>query len=147
MSFFAILFKVIPYLMPFIREMLIGKKSWKQAFRENRGKTILTVAVAISVVFNLVLMTKVGSMAFNYLELSRAKQELEAKYIAMEKSKIGVVGTPKHPLVANTEVVAEIPKPVPPKVVTHHSPTAEEILAAEIKADMERIRQREAAEH
>lgn len=150
MSFFAVIFKIIPYLMPFIKEMLIGKKSWKQAFKENRGKTILAVAVTISVAFNVVLMTKVGTLAFKYLELSRAKQELEMKYHVSDHNTDPIASSAKHPVTNNTEQVAEVKKtepPKPPVLVAKGSTTVkpEPDLAAEVKAEYERIRQREAA--
>jgi hypothetical protein len=147
MSFFVVIFKVIPYLMPFIKEMLIGKKSWKQAFKENRGKTILGIVVTASLIANLILVVKVGSMAFNYLELSRAKQELEKKYQVVLAGK-GVESTAKHPLGNNnSEVVTEV-KNKPPRVAKSDTAVKPEPdAAAEIKAEFERMRQREAAEH
>jgi hypothetical protein len=149
-SFIAVLFKVIPYLWPFIKEMLIGKKTWRQAFRENRGKTIVTVSLAVSLVFNIVLVTKVGHLAVNYLELSRAKEELEKKYKALEKVKTGPPSTPKHPVANSTEVVAQVPrerKPKPTKPVKlNPSVSQQERLDAEVRAEAERIRQREAIE-
>lgn len=147
MSFFAVLFKIIPYLMPFIKEMLIGKKTWKQAFRENRGKTILVVSVAVSIAFNLVLMTKQVSLAFNYLELSRAKQELEQKYHELEKNTAPAPSSAKHPQASNTEIAVEVKQDAKLTQVAKGSNVVKPKpkLAEEVQADFERIRQREAA--
>lgn len=145
-SFFVILFKVIPHLMPFFREMLIGKKTWKQAFRENRVKTILTAAMAISLVFNVVLVTKVSHLAVSYLELSRAKHELEAKYRVLEARAANPPSTPRHPRSDNAEVVTEVPKDhKSPRTKRRPAATAKDRLANDLKADLDRIRRREAA--
>ena len=146
MSFLAVLFKVIPYLMPFLKEMLIGKKSWAKAFRENRKKTILAIAVIISVVFNVILMAKLGSLAFSYLELSRAKQELELKFHALENKSVITVNPVKATPVK--EVATEPIKVLEPPVVAPHPPSTKHKVdqTAKIKAEFERMQRLEAAE-
>lgn len=146
MSFFAVVFKIIPYIVPFIKEMLIGKKTWRQAFKENRGKTILAFVVVVSVVFNITLTAKVGNLAYKYLELSRAKEELELKYKQLEKGAAGIDGSSRHPIVNNTEISAEVEKK--PKGAQGRTSTViapEKVLAEEVQADIERMRKREAA--
>lgn len=145
MSFLIMFIKAIPYLMPFIKEMLIGKRTWRQAFRDNRGKASIAIVVIISLIFNLVLMVKVGNLAFGYLELSRAKQELEAKYQVLEKNKCVVEGSNKHPIESSKEVKTEVKQEVKPIPVAkrHHAVKPEAILAAEVNSDLERIRKRE----
>jgi hypothetical protein len=148
MSFFMVVFKVIPYLVPFLKEMMLGKKTWRQAFKDNRGKTILMFAVMVSVIFNVVLTARVGTLAYRYLELSRAKEELDAKYHALEKPKLVVEGTPRHPMANSQEISTEVRKE--PKLVlpTKHVVTVvqDTKLAAELQADLDRIRTREATE-
>jgi hypothetical protein len=143
MSFLALVFKVIPYLVPFLREMLLGKKTWRQAFRENRGKTILAIIVVVSVVFNVLLMTKAGTLAYHYLELSRANDELKQKVNVLERTKPPVEGSNRHPIVNNNEVATEVKKEAKSPAV----PKDDTNLADEVRADFERIRQREAKEH
>lgn len=137
MSWFMVIFKVFPYLMPFIKEMLIGKKSWKQAFRENRIKTTVVVGLAISLLFNLVLMAKIGSLAMNLLEMSRAKQQLEERVQVLEVNKAGTPSSPRHPVASNTEVQERVPTKVTPRSDSADS----------IRAEFERMRQRESSEH
>jgi hypothetical protein len=143
MSFFALIFKLIPYLVPFLREMILGKKTWRQAFRENRGKTILTLVVVISVIFNVLLMTKAGTLAYHYLELSRANEELKQKMAVVEKNKALPEGSSRHPIVNSTEVVTEVKR----ENKAHSTSKADTNLAEEVRSDFERIRQREATEH
>jgi hypothetical protein len=143
MSFLALIFKAIPYLVPFLREMILGKKTWRQAFRENRGKTILAIIVIISLVFNVLLMTKAGTLAYHYLELTRANDELKQKMTTLEHAKAPVEGSNRHPIVNNTEVATEIKKDTKARPVVK----ADSNLAEEVRTDFERIRQREAKEH
>jgi hypothetical protein len=147
MSFLMIVFKVIPYIVPFLKEMILGKKTWRQAFKENRGKTILTFLMVVSVTFNVVLTARVGTLAYRYLELSRAKQELEQKYDVLQKGRVSLEGSARHPIVNNTEISAEVEKKpkAEPTGKASNAGKSSKGLAEEVRADIERIRQREAA--
>lgn len=147
MSFLAVMFKVIPYILPFLKEMLIGRKSWRQAFKDNRGKTILAFVVIVSVTFNIMLTAKVGTLAYQYLEMSRAKQELELKYQLLEKTKVPVEGSAKHPMANSAEVVVDVKKEikVEPLPRLTHVDKVKPRVADEVNAEFERMRQREAA--
>lgn len=140
MSFFMVVLKIFPYLWPFIKEMLIGKKTWKQAYRDHRGKTLMAVFILVLLAYSTAVSIKLGALAVNYLELSRAKQELERKALLCEKAK-GPDSSIKHPIVDNKEVQAEIKKPASP-----HTKAEEHSELDEIKADLERLRQKEAVE-
>jgi len=147
MSLFAFLFKVIPYLMPFIKEMLIGKKSWGKAFRENRKKTILAIAVIVSVIFNIVLMAKLGSLAYSYLGLSRTNDALEARIHVLENKPVITVGPLKAaPVVITAPEPLQVAEPVavvaPRPTHTKHKVDN----TAQIKAEFERMRRLEAAQ-
>jgi hypothetical protein len=149
MSFFMVVFKVIPYIVPFLKEMILGKKTWRQAFKENRIKTILTFLMAISVAFNVILTARIGTLAFRYLELSRANEELEKKYLLLEKSKTGIESSARHPVVNNTEIVGEMKKDQPPATPAKPASSTQSHdakLAVDVIADLERIRKREAVE-
>jgi hypothetical protein len=147
MSFFALIFKVIPYLVPFLREMLLGKKTWRQAFRDNRGKTLLAFIVVVSVVFNLLLVTKASTLAYRYLEVVRANEALKNKVSTLEKAKAPVEGSSRHPIVNNTEVATEIKKEAHSTAPAKAPVKPDTNLTEEVKSDFDRIRQREAAEH
>lgn len=147
-SFIVVVFKIVPYLMPFLKEMLIGKKTWGQALKDNRGKTFLVLAVIASLVFNLVLMVKVGSLAFDYLALSRAKQELEQKYTLLDKSKSGSESSTKHPINSNIEVTTNRENEKSSATKKNSGEKKKDVdTAADIKATFDRIRAREAAEN
>jgi len=146
MSFFMVVFKVIPYIVPFLKEMIIGKKTWRQAFKENRGKTMLGFVLVISLVFNVVLTAKVGNLAFKYLHLSRAKEELEQRVKTQTNNTDHIEGSTRHPIVNNTEIAAEVqkkPKPTLAKEGVTVKPA--KVLDDEVRADLERMRQREAS--
>lgn len=145
MSFFALIFKVIPYLVPFLKEMLLGKKTWRQAFRDNRGKTILAFVVVTSVIFNLLLVTKASTLAYRYLEVVKANEVLKNKVMTLEKVKVVVEGSNKHPIVNNTEVATEVKKEAHPVPPSKAAVKPDINLTEEVKSDFDRIRQREAA--
>jgi hypothetical protein len=141
----ALFLKALPYLMPFIKEMLIGKKTWKQAFKENKFKTIFAISGCAAIVFNLFLMVKIGTLAFSVLELQRAKQELEKRNSQLEAIVGGLPSSKTHPVASNTEVVSGIKganKSPPQKTTSNPSNNVDDI-----RAEFERMRQRESGDH
>lgn len=139
----ALFLKALPYLMPFIKEMLIGKKTWKQAFKENKLKTVVAVSGCAAIVFNLFLLVKVGTMAFSILELQRAKQELEKRNQVLEAQVTGLPGSVRHPIANNTEVVQGVKdaNKAPPHKQSQNN------NVDDIRAEFERMRQRESGDH
>lgn len=129
-----LLFKVIPYLMPFIKEMLIGKKTWTKAFKENRSKTVMALVIIASILLNLVLMVKVGSLAFSYLELSRVKEQLEHRIVVLEKSRVVPEGSAKIPITNSSETVTPVKtEPEPPTNYVKSSKPNKSTKAAPVK--------------
>lgn len=136
--------KIFPWLMPFLKEMILGKKTWGQAFKDNKKKTIFAVLVIISFGLNFILVPKLTVLATQYVALNREFNEYRLSHPDRAMS------TQKHPLDSGGKEVTVEVKTTPPKdQVANATPSHSKTNQAtdEIKAEFNRIRDREASEH
>lgn len=134
-------FKIFPYLMPFLKEMILGKKTWKEGFRDNKKKTIFAVLVMCSFALNFALVPKLAMLATRYIALNREYGD----YRTTHPDPIG--STQKHPVESGKEVTADIKQPKERAVKATPVPVPRQSSAEDIQAEFNRMRAREAAEH
>lgn len=102
-----IFFKIIPYIWPFIREMVFGNKPILKAMRDNKKKVFFAMLILFSFGLNFVAVPRLVTMSMQYIALDKRYKELDAKYKAVESSA-------KHPKANGTEqqVVVKVPETV-----------------------------------
>lgn len=150
MSFLSLFVKMMPYLWPFIREMIFGKKSIWSAFRDNKKKVLFAVLVVFSIGLNFVLVPRSVQLSIQYVNLER-------KYIELQKA-----SSTKHPTSSNVEVkanekdpnvvsqptkVADAKPPGKDKKETQPPSISDAASSDHIRAQFDKIRQREETDH
>lgn len=115
-------FKLITFLFPFIKEMVLGEKTIREALRTNKMRVFLIGLILLSFFLNIVLVPKLVRISADYVILDRKYKELEEKYTAFQKSS-HPVSAPAHepekppPKKEEKEQPAPDPTPVAPPVV------------------------------
>ncbi len=68
---FTLTMKVLRFLWPFIREMVLGEKTLKQAVKTNKGRVFIIGVIFASFVTNFYIIPKVWSISSDYIELKK----------------------------------------------------------------------------
>lgn len=146
--------KLLPYVWPFVREMVLGKKTIMEAIREHKKKVAFLMLIVFSFGTNFFTVTRLVTMSVDHLALDKKYKELESKYKE-------VLSSPRHTIANGAEVQAPVKQPevIPdstepvPKVDRHHKPkvtantTRRGSYAEQLRMDLDKIKQREESEH
>jgi uncharacterized protein YueI len=81
------IFKILTFLWPFIKELVLGEKTVRQAIKSNRWKLVLTIVICISFVVNLLAVPRLVVMANDYVKLNK-KYELQTTVIKNLNDKV-----------------------------------------------------------
>lgn len=79
--------QILKFLWPFIKEMIIGKNSFRYALRKNRVKVFFFALVILSFFLNLVLVPRLISISASHVELSRHTTQLQSDLESVEKDR------------------------------------------------------------
>jgi hypothetical protein len=124
-----IFFKLIPYIWPFLREMVLGNKPILKAVRDNKKKLLFLALILFSFGMNFVMLPRLVSMSMQYIALEKKHNELEAKYKA--------VSTLPKP----TKEVKPEPRPIVEEIPVQKFPVMEKVekkkTKEQIRADKE----------
>lgn len=150
--------KVLAFLWPFIKEMVLGDKSLKEAIRDNKKKVAFAIFVLCSVGMNFFLISRLVVISQKYLEFQKAHPAIVAK-VNGEKPPVPVPKAlkPKPPAAepeveVPTEPEAEPPtyrpagKVVVPKLTKKKKvrpPATNEDRYSRMKDDFDKIKARE----
>jgi len=125
---FSVTLKVLRFLWPFVREMVLGEKTLPEAVKTNKGRVFIIGLIFVSFVTNLYIVPKVWSISSDYIDLKKTHEALLAK--SQNPAPVAVKPTPtvKPPtardspkdLVANSTPAT--PAPTPP---TNPTPPAQ----------------------
>ena len=107
MSALTFFFKLLPYIWPFLKDMILGRKTMLEALRDNKKKVLLVVIVIFSLGLNFFMVPRTTRMAIDYLALDKKYKELQTQCVATP-------GTLKHTISQGTEV--KLPLPELPKM-------------------------------
>lgn len=99
-----IFFKLLPYIWPFVREMVLGKKPLLIALRDNKKKLFFITLILISFGLNFVAIPRLVSMSMQYIALEKRYKELETKFNNINSST-------KHPKANGAEQQIQIKEP------------------------------------
>lgn len=103
---FKIFIKLLPYIWPFLREMVLGNKSIFAALRDNKKKVFFITLVIVSFGLNFLTVPRLLTMSMQYVTLDKRYKELEVKYDRLNSSA-------KHPGTNGAEQQAMVKKESP----------------------------------
>lgn len=103
-------FKLITFIFPFIKEMILGEKTIKEALKTNKMRVFLIGLILLSFFLNMFTIPKLVRISADYVILDRKYKELEDKFKGINQS--------SHPIV-KPATVPEKPKEVEKPVVEH----------------------------
>lgn len=102
-------FKLLTFLFPFIKEMILGEKTIKEALKTNKMRVFLIGLILLSFFLNMFTIPKLVRISADYVILDRKYKELEDKYKGINQS--------SHPVVKPSTVPQ-----APPKNITKTEP-------------------------
>lgn len=79
--------KVLAFLWPFLKELVLGKKTVKQAIKTNKWKVFLLCLISTSFVVNLLAVPRLLAIANDYVKLNK-KYEMQVDLISKSNKKI-----------------------------------------------------------
>lgn len=70
------MWKAVVFFWPFVKEMLLGDKTFGQALKTNKFKTLFAVLIMLSFAMNILAVPRLFVITNEYLALSKKYQEL-----------------------------------------------------------------------
>lgn len=111
--------KVLAFLWPFIKEMVLGDKTLKEAIKDNKKKVLLALLIMVSVGMNFFTISRLVVVSQNYINV-------EKKYLTAIKP------ATDHPAIVEKHKGGK-PIPVPPPAVPTQTTTPVPVVAIENK--------------
>lgn len=117
---FSVTLKVLRFLWPFVREMVLGEKTLPEAVKTNKGRVFIIGLIFASFVTNLYIIPKVWSISSDYIELKKTHDALVAKSQNLAPLAANIPPPTKVPLVKDTpkdpatNSPPAVPAPTPP---------------------------------
>lgn len=93
--------KTIRFLWPFLKEMILGDKTVRQALRTNLGRVLLIAVILLSIVANFFTIPRL-------LEISYAQVELKRRYEAQSQL-CKLPAKPSAPVLVDSGQTASVP--------------------------------------
>jgi len=138
---FKIFLKVLPYMWPFIREMVLGRKSLLAALRDNKKKVFFITLIIVSFGLNFLTVPRLVSMSVQYVTLDKRYKELEARYNRVTSSSKYPNANGLEQQIQIKETNKERAKEKSPATEKKPSPKKEEDKGPASKADVDQIKQ------
>ena len=146
--------KILLFIWPFVKEMVLGDKSLRQAMKDNKRKVAIAFFIIASLALNMVTLTRLWTLSAQYLELEK-RQSVSVKKKPNVPTPVSrthdTQGRPpkqqdlvelKEP---NRPVI--VPDPVPPKkprlVKSSKSRQQAALRAKKLKESFDKIKKRE----
>lgn len=123
--------KLLPYIWPFLREMVLGRKTFLEAVRDNKKKAFFVALVIFSFGLNFVLVPRSSTLAMEYLALERKYKELEAQNKPLGSSSKQTVSQGKEVRLPTPK--STVVEEVPAEAVNEHIEVAKVIVKRKLK--------------
>lgn len=95
--------KFLVFLWPFVKEMVLGEKTLKQAMSDNKRRVLLMIVILASIGLNLFSISRLVTLSSKYLKL-------QDDYLTLQRAK----PVPTTPSVKHTEPVMPVTSvPIP----------------------------------
>ena len=143
-------FKLLPFIWPFVKELILGDKTMIEAFKTNKKKVMLVAVIMFSFALNIFLVPKLVAISSAHVVLQREHEELQALYLKQEKTSPikggkAVAGLEDPPRA--TAPQEETPQPVSTSKIAHSSTQAQKDARVEaMRKHFDEIRSQEERE-
>lgn len=145
------IFKLLPFIWPFVKELILGNKTLTEAFKDNKKKVFLTIAIMLSFALNIFAIPKLITISGQHVILQREHDEMQAQYNEMKStSRIpgGKTVAPIEDPPRRTVVVEDVPQESapsdPPARKGKHKPNDDRV--ASMRKHLDEIRHAEEKE-
>jgi hypothetical protein len=115
------IFKILLFIWPFIKEMVLGKKTMKEAIKDNKRKVAIAFVIVASLGLNMVTLTRLWTLSAQYVDLQKRYTFVDKKMTETTaafnelRKKQGLPPTTPHDAVAQEVKPDSKPLPEPPK--------------------------------
>lgn len=116
-------FKLLPFIWPFVKELILGKKTVAEAFKDNKKKVLLIGVIMGSFATNIFVIPKLISMASAHVILQREHEKLQTQFNELKntspiqggKAVAGLEDPPRPPVhQEETSAHVSVSKPAQP---------------------------------
>jgi hypothetical protein len=141
-----LIFRIIGFLWPFLKEMILGDKTLKEALKSHKGRVLLIAGIILSVCINFFAIPRLVDISSKYVLLKREYESLQWDMKEMIKPPPADAVGPAKPAVPVAPVAPplEIPQPVKPEIKPTPPPNTDRYRKT--KETFDRIRAREEKE-
>lgn len=101
--------QTIKFLWPFLKEMILGDKTLKEALRHHFWRVVLMGLIILSIALNFLTIPRLLAISYDHVELKRRYAEL----VKQRWPQADVEGPPDREISGAAEA-AELPKPLDP---------------------------------
>lgn len=77
-------FKLLTYIWPFVKELMLGDKTLVEAFKTNKKKVFMTVIIMLSFAINIFIIPKLLTISGQHVILQREHEKLRAQHLEMK---------------------------------------------------------------
>ncbi len=71
-------FKILPFIWPFVKELMLGNKTLAEAFKDNKKKVLMTLIIMLSFALNIFVIPKLITISGQHILLQREHDKLQA---------------------------------------------------------------------
>lgn len=140
-------FKLITFIFPFIKEMILGEKTIKEALKTNKMRVFLIGLILLSFFLNMFTIPKLVKISADYVILDRKYKELDERFKGVHQSPHPVSKPPVEPEKKKEEpVVPQEATPQYPPYEPVPTPPAEQPAPADVPPDHKRQNRRQKPE-
>lgn len=155
------IFKVLAWLWPFIKEMVLGDKTFKEALDDNKKKVLLIILIFVSLGLNLFLVPRVVVISSNFLALEKENEKNKKLVVSLttdnqllrQQNQLLIKEPKERDVVSDdnsTTITSIINKPVPKRVVKNVNSKPDKAIGvlpnarySKMKDDFDKIKQLE----
>lgn len=73
------MFKLLPFIWPFVKELMLGNKTLTEAFKDNKKKVFTVALIMASFALNIFVVPKLLTISGQYVILQREHEKLQAQ--------------------------------------------------------------------
>lgn len=79
-------FKLLPFIWPFVKELMLGDKTVMEAFKTNKKKVIMTALIMLSFAVNIFIIPKLITISGQHVMLQREHEKLQAQHLELKNT-------------------------------------------------------------
>lgn len=79
-------FKLLPFIWPFVKELMLGDKTIIEAFKDNKKKVFMTAVIMLSFAINIFVIPKLLAISSQHVILQREHEQLQAQFLELKNT-------------------------------------------------------------